>query len=162
MIIVDAAAKYPDIDHLTLCALIAHESRFNPHALSPVKAKGLTQIMDQTARNICYRFAWNYYDSIAFNPEKNVLMGAYYLSTLISENKGNIELALAEFNDGEIQRVRYSFMKDKERGEILDSAQEQEIKKIPQETKEYPGLVLAKEKELRDKYSFLYKEEKVK
>jgi len=162
MIIVDAAAKYPDIDHITLCALIARESRFNPKAVSPVGAIGLGQLMRSTTEDICYRFAWNYYDSIAFNPEKNVWMTAYYLNKLIDRNRGNLELALAEFNDGEAPRIRYSLMKEKESGKLMDSSEEVEIKKLPQETKEYPGLVMAKEKELRDKYSILYKEEKVK
>lgn len=160
MIIVDAASKYPNFDHIMLCALIAHESRFNVRALSPVGAKGLGQIMNGTAEDICYRFAWNYYDSIAYDPEKNVWMASFYLSKLIDRNRGNIELALAEYNNGEPSKERYSLMKAKENGTVLDSAQEYEIAQLPQETRNYPTSVLKLDKELRAKYSFLYKEEK--
>lgn len=160
MIIVDVSYKYPNFDHLTLCALFAHESRFNIRALSPVGAKGLGQIMDGTAEDICYRFAWGYYDSIAFNPEKNVWMTAFYLNKLIDRNRGNIELALAEYNSGEPRRVQYSFLKAKESGKTLDSLQEIEILTLPEETKKYPVSVMKMDKDLREKYSLLFKEEK--
>lgn len=157
MIIVDAASKYPDFDHMTLCALISVESKFNPRAISPVGAIGLGQIMSGTAEDICYRFAWGYNDSIAFNPEKNIWMTAYYLNTLINRNRGNLELALAEYNGGQVRRVQYSFLKDKENGKSLDSLQEIEISKIPEETKKYSYLVMNREKELRDRYSLVLK-----
>ncbi len=72
--IVDCSSKYPNINHILLLSLFIHESHLNPKAISPVFCKGLGQILDGTCKQICYRFGWQYYDSIAFNPEKNILM----------------------------------------------------------------------------------------
>ena len=38
-------AKLTDVDPVTFCALIMHESRFNPNALSSEGAKGLAQVL---------------------------------------------------------------------------------------------------------------------
>lgn len=130
IIIVDASSRYPNIDHLMLCALIAQESKFNPNAVSRAGAKGLTQIMDGTAEMISWRFTWNYYDGIALDPEKNVLMGAWYLDRMIAENKGNVEYALAYYNGGYKYGSLYKMNKIAAGTEF-----------VPDETKQYPGKV---------------------
>lgn len=157
--IVDYSSKYPNIDHMLLLSLFIHESRLNPMAKSPVEAKGLGQLMNGTARQICYRFGWTFTDSIAFNPEKNILMSSYWLSNLIDINNDNVELALAEYNGSDKQRTRYKFFKQKENGILLDSLQEIEVGKLAMETQKYPESILSKEKELRNKYSLMFTKE---
>lgn len=148
LIIVDAASKYPNLTHLDLCALIAIESRFNPNALSKMGAKGLTQIMDQTAEFICNRFAWGYVDGIAFDPEKNVLMGAFYLNYLIEWNKKDKEVALANYNGGHKYSVAYKLLKSGDSSVF-----------VPQETLEYPQKFSNTLNFLSKKFAFTLQED---
>ncbi|MDJ0625919.1 MAG: lytic transglycosylase domain-containing protein [Candidatus Caenarcaniphilales bacterium] len=75
--------------------LIKQESAFRPYVVSPVGAKGLTQLMPSTALYFC-----NLNVKDIFGVEKNVLCGSSYLRELISEFDGDIELALAAYNSG--------------------------------------------------------------
>lgn len=149
--IVDAASRYENVDHLILCALIAQESRFDPNAVSPVGAKGLTQIMDGTAEMISWRFTWTYYDGIAFDPEKSVLMGAYYLSRMIDLNKGDVKVGLAYYNGGYKYGAIYKL---KHRSKSLNEEEKILISNLPKETAEYPHKVLKHLDFVKEKFKF--------
>jgi|SRR5215211_1600287 len=76
--------------------LVELESRFNPKAMSSVGAVGLTQLMLPTAR---------YYEKGItvqglYEPERNLRIGFRYLRGLISENDGDVNLALLVYNRG--------------------------------------------------------------
>ncbi len=148
--IVDGSSRYPNIDHLLLCALIAHESKFRPDTISPAGAKGLTQIMDETAEWISLRFTWTYYDGIAYDPEKNVLMGAWYLSRMIDFNRGNVEYALACYNGG----PKYGSIYKLSRSGKLSSEQLEIVKNLPNETNKYPGKVFKEYEFIKRKFKF--------
>ena len=76
--------------------LVKLESDFNSHALSPVGAVGLTQVMPSTARF--------YQRGISaqklYDPTVNLRIGFHYLRGLIDEYHGNTRLALLVYNRG--------------------------------------------------------------
>ncbi|MCR5943957.1 lytic transglycosylase domain-containing protein [Ochrobactrum sp. XJ1] len=75
-------------------ALIWQESRFNPHARSPVGAYGLTQLMPGTAADL--GVAGEYKS----NPYAQVKGGATYLAQQLKRFNGNVVHALAAYNSG--------------------------------------------------------------
>lgn len=89
-LITASSARY-GLDPTLLTALIKVESEFNPDAISPKGAAGLTQLMPSTARELGV-------ENI-FNPAENIDAGARYLSQLIARY-GDVEWALASYNAG--------------------------------------------------------------
>ena len=82
-----------------LDALIIQESRYNPSALSPKGASGISQLMPGRARILGVRDVWN--------PVENMRGSARYLRSLLDEF-GRFDLALAAYNAGEGRvRVRH-------------------------------------------------------
>ena len=75
-------------------ALIWQESRFNPHAQSPVGAYGLTQLMPGTAAEMGVA------GSYKSNPYAQVKGGATYLARQLQRFNGNVVHALAAYNSG--------------------------------------------------------------
>ena len=73
-----------------LVATAYEESRMNPAAHSQAGARGLLQLMPQTARE--FRLAGD-------DPASNVLAGARYLRQLL-DRFGSVDLALAAYNAG--------------------------------------------------------------
>ena len=92
------AARY-ELDPLLVRAVIEVESAYNPFAVSPKGARGLMQLMPQTARRLGVR------DS--FNPWENVEGGVRYLKYLLEMFHGDQRLALAAYNAGEGAVFRY-------------------------------------------------------
>jgi soluble lytic murein transglycosylase-like protein len=77
---------------LSLLAAVAwEESRMDPHAVSPAGARGLLQLMPETARTLAVRQK---------NPRANVLAGARYLRLMVDRFQGDLTLALAAYNAG--------------------------------------------------------------
>lgn len=64
-----------------LAATTYVESRFNPTALSPSKAKGLDQLLEPTAEEICRKLDIPYQNNITLWDEPtNLTLGNYYLA----------------------------------------------------------------------------------
>jgi soluble lytic murein transglycosylase-like protein len=89
--IVAAAQKY-GVDPALLAGLVKQESNFNPRAQSGVGAKGLTQLMDATARGLGV--------SDVFDPTQSLDAGAKFLGGLLKQFHGDERLALAAYNAG--------------------------------------------------------------
>lgn len=76
--------------------LVRVESVFDPRAISPVGAVGLTQLMLGTAREFEPRVTREQ----LLDPDVNLRIGFRYLRTLIREYKGDLKLALLVYNRG--------------------------------------------------------------
>ena len=94
---VEKYSKEYDVDKALLFAVIKAESNFNKNAESSKGAKGLMQIMDDTAEWCANKAGIDEYD--LFDPEDNIKIGAFYLSYLL-EKCGNEKNAVAAYNAG--------------------------------------------------------------
>lgn len=90
--IIRRAAKHYRLPFAFIKSVIKVESNFNPKALSRVKAKGLMQLMDATAKDL------EVADS--FDPEQNIFGGTRYLRLMANEFDGDIEMTAAAYNAG--------------------------------------------------------------
>jgi hypothetical protein len=86
------AARFAIEPRLAL-AIVAVESNFQPGARSPKDARGLMQLIPETAAR------FNVRDS--YNASDNVRGGLTYLRWLLSYYQGQVALALAAYNAGE-------------------------------------------------------------
>ena len=93
-------ARKHSVDGLLLAALVEAESSFLPNAVSPVGAVGLTQVMPATAQ-------WLGTQGDLKDPGANLDVGARYLSRLLDRFDGDMELALAAYNAGPTNVLRY-------------------------------------------------------
>lgn len=91
-LIIRTSAKY-GVDPALVKALVHAESNFNPHAVSPKGAVGLTQVMPQTAEELGVR------PSALTIPHINLDAGTRYL-TLQLERFDSLKKALVAYNAG--------------------------------------------------------------
>ncbi len=83
-----------------LHALVREESNFDPTARSPVGARGLAQLMPETAREVAGWLRRPYSPAELTDPAANLVMGGRYLDTLFRQFDGSVWLALASYNGG--------------------------------------------------------------
>lgn len=94
-------AQKGNLDPAFLSAVILEESRFDPQAVSPAGARGLMQVLPGTANQIVQRVKVDgYSDTLLFDPEMNLRLGSWYLSSLLEEFRGKEIGALAAYNAG--------------------------------------------------------------
>jgi soluble lytic murein transglycosylase-like protein len=98
--LVHSVCKKHEVDWRLIFAVMAAESNFNPHALSPKGALGLMQLMPDTARL--------YHVNDPYDPVQNIDAGVRHLKMLLSRYKGKLELVLAAYNSGEKVVDRYN------------------------------------------------------
>jgi soluble lytic murein transglycosylase-like protein len=83
------------IDPALIFSLIRQESSFNPRATSPVGARGLMQVMPNTARRIDRKRRLDLYD-----PSTNIRIGSKYLHILRKQHQGDYPRLIASYNAG--------------------------------------------------------------
>jgi len=91
------AAHHLDPD--LLASVVHEESHGQAHAISRAGARGLMQLMPQTATDLGVRNA--------FVPEQNVAGGTTYLDALLMYYHDDLALALAAYNAGPAAVARY-------------------------------------------------------
>lgn len=98
---VENAAKLYNIDPNLVYAVIKQESNFYEKALSKSGAKGLMQLMENTANEIAVEIpSINDENYDIYDTYTNIHIGTKYLSALINYFDGNYYLALAAYNAG--------------------------------------------------------------
>ncbi|MGH9558719.1 MAG: transglycosylase SLT domain-containing protein, partial [Bryobacteraceae bacterium] len=97
----DRFARRNGLDPFLLAALIRQESEFNPKVISPANARGLTQIVPSTGRELSRRLKIRHYSTARlFQPAVNLELGSYYLKSIADSVGGRWEVALAAYNAG--------------------------------------------------------------
>ena len=86
------SARLHGVDPELVASVIAVESNFNPDAVSWRSARGLMQLMPQTAA----RFGV----TRIFDPQQNIEAGTRYLKELLLRYNGDLALTLAAYNAG--------------------------------------------------------------
>ena len=89
---INAAAARHRLDPALLKALIRQESNFNPNAVSPAGARGLTQLMPGTAAALGVKNP--------LDPAQAINGGAKYLRQQLDRFGGDVRKALAAYNAG--------------------------------------------------------------
>ena len=88
-----------DLDPFLVKGLIFAESSFRSEAVSPVGARGLMQIMPNTAEWLAERMGVSYEPDDLFHPAYNIRMGTYYIRLLLNMFEHR-DTALAAYNAG--------------------------------------------------------------
>jgi soluble lytic murein transglycosylase-like protein len=88
----ELAARYRLSEDL-IAAVIEAESEFNPRAVSRTGARGLMQLMPETAAILGV--------GDPFDPRENIDAGVRHLRSLMDRFDGNLPLVLAAYNAGE-------------------------------------------------------------
>jgi soluble lytic murein transglycosylase len=79
-------------------SVMRQESGFQPRATSPALARGLLQLVDDTARRTERELHMAVGD--LYDPKHNIALGTRYLGKLIDRFKGQVPLAVAAYNAG--------------------------------------------------------------
>lgn len=89
------------LDPYLVAAVIRVESGFLIEAESGPGARGLMQLMPETAKWAAGKMQIEYSPEMLFEPEYNIRMGSWYLRELITKFDGNLVAALAAYNGGQ-------------------------------------------------------------
>ena len=94
----EAATLY-QIPEALIRAVIRVESDFDPRAVSPANARGLMQMIPETAERMLV--------SDIFDPRQNIFGGVRYLRVLANTFNGDLALTVAAYNAGEGAVMRH-------------------------------------------------------
>jgi phage-related minor tail protein len=97
--IIKRAAAANKISPALIAGIIQQESKWNPRARSGVGAGGLMQLMPSTARGLGVKNV--------FDPAQNIAGGSKYIKQMLNLNHGNLDLALASYNAGYGNVLKY-------------------------------------------------------
>ncbi|MEO8430610.1 MAG: lytic transglycosylase domain-containing protein [Acidobacteriota bacterium] len=96
---IENASRAAAVDPKLVKSVMLIESAFNPGAISRKGARGLMQLMPETATQYGVRDR--------FDPLENIAGGAKHLAYLLGVYGGNVEKSLAAYNAGEAAVARY-------------------------------------------------------
>ncbi|HPQ80159.1 MAG TPA: lytic transglycosylase domain-containing protein [bacterium] len=97
--VIEFCAKKYNVPVELICGVILQESGGNPRAVSHCGARGLMQLMPGTAKRFGVKNS--------FDPVQNIDGGTRYLRFLLDKFEGKMDLALAGYNAGEGNVVKY-------------------------------------------------------
>lgn len=98
--LIDHYADRYNVDPVLIRAVIQVESDFNPRCVSRRGARGLMQLIPETAKRYGVRDV--------FNPEENIRGGVHYLSDLLEMFHNDLSRTLAAYNAGENAVLKYA------------------------------------------------------
>jgi len=89
-------------------SIIKQESGFHVSAESRVGATGFMQLMPRTAKEVCKKMKIRYSEKLLrTDPAYNILLGSYYINSLIKRFDGSQVLAIASYNAGAVPVNRW-------------------------------------------------------
>jgi soluble lytic murein transglycosylase-like protein len=97
--LIEAAASRYNVDAELISSVIAAESNFDPKAISRRNARGLMQLLPETATRLGVRNI--------FDPAENIDAGTHYLSDLLTQYRNDLALTLAAYNAGPLRVQQY-------------------------------------------------------
>jgi len=97
-LILAAASRY-GLDAELISSVVEVESNFNPKAISAKNARGLMQLLPETAARLGVKDI--------FDPKENIDAGTHYLHDLLQLYKNDLTLALAAYNAGPDKVQKY-------------------------------------------------------
>lgn len=140
-----------DLDPYLVAAVIYVESGFNPGSRSPAGARGLMQLLPDTAREAAEQLGDDDFSVARLDdPATNIRYGTWYLKYLTKRYK-SVSFALAAYNGGGTNMDKW--MKGKG-----DLSERQVIAAIPfRETREFVGRVRSTERTYRRLYPEVFR-----
>ena len=135
--LLEAAASRHRLDPFLVAGLIRQESEFNPAALSPARAYGLTQVLPATGRRFARKEGISRFSSaVLLQPAANLRIGTSIIRSMLDSNNGSVEQTLAAYNAGPNRVAEWmSWANYREPAEFVES--------IPfSETRDYVQAVL--------------------
>lgn len=124
--LIEQASNQYGVDSSLIKAVVDAESSFQNHAVSSAGAKGLMQLMDDTARGLGV--------TDSFDPQQNIQAGTHYLSDLLKNYNGSESMALAAYNGGSGRLARLGITNEQQLYTKYDQ--------LPKETQSYVQKVL--------------------
>src|ERR1051326_2582089 len=96
-----SSAESQNLDPFLVAGLIRQESEFNPQALSPAKAYGLTQVRPATGRLFARKAGVAAFTtSKLYQPAANLKIGTSIFRSMLDQQNGSLEQTLAAYNAG--------------------------------------------------------------
>jgi soluble lytic murein transglycosylase len=97
--LISTYADQNDVEAALVEAVVKAESEYDPNAVSPKGARGLMQLMPETARSLGIEDV--------HDPEENLRGGVKHLKRLLTNHHGDIDMAVAAYNAGEGAVTKY-------------------------------------------------------
>lgn len=129
-----AQSRLRGVDPHLMASLIRAESRFDPLALSPAAARGLTQLTVPTARAIARQVGMGRLDpEDLYRPEVAIALGTAHMAELLQTFNGLPHAAVAAYNAGPPQaRIWRSYCYSSEPEEFFTKVNFQETRRYLQ------------------------------
>ncbi len=94
-------AESSGLDPYIVAGLIRQESEFDPGAISRANARGLTQVLPSTGREVSRRLGFRTFTlSLLHNPDSSLRIGITYLKQILTSFDDQWHLTLAAYNAG--------------------------------------------------------------
>ncbi len=98
---IPASTKMPKVEKSVVYAVARQESAFNPEAISRAGARGLLQLMPDTARHVAKSIGLPYSKArLTSDPAYNATLGAAHLGDLVDNFGGSYVMTFAAYNAG--------------------------------------------------------------
>ncbi len=104
---VRSLAREYNVDIALLYALMRQESHFVPWATSPAQARGIMQLIPDTARYVARVLGLQVADEDVYRPRVNLRLGTFYLADALRRFNGAVVPALIAYNAGPGNAARW-------------------------------------------------------